>query len=385
MPNKVEVRKNSKVLPFARDVSYYFRKGTYYYQKNKWPKALLYFRKTTEVEPENPFNHYNLACLLSKMGRLKEANEIFRFIVTALDPSLTECYFLMAVNFGLQEDLEQAREYLLRYIDLDPAGDMVEEARELLLVLSKEGEEAGNLLTLEEKERLMKKIVESSQEELIEQFRENPSFRRILERGLYQAGDELKEDIIRFYSVLNDGTARRVLLEFVRNPWVKDRLRQVALLELKNMGVGGRVAIYLDHKQREINLEAYPLVAPLWREEWQVVLDCALNNMRRSACYDEGFYEDIQAIWIDFINGVYPDVPRIQKPETWAAGLEYSLARFHFLNLTQKELAEEYGVSHASVSSKYKRINQVLNIEHKAYQNMLIYLKDCEKDQQPRR
>lgn len=378
MDLQVEVnKKNAKVLPFLQDASYYLKKADYYFQKNKWQKALRYSRKAIEVEPENSLSHYNLACLLSSVGCLEEANENFEHIVEKLEPSLTECYFLMAVNYGLLDDLTRARKYLCRYIDAEPEGDMTDEARELLLTISEEvGADLGPAFSIQEREELVIKILELNRGELTKRFQSDPFFRRTMRSGLYQVGDDLKEDIIRFYGVMGDKEAISALYEFVRNPWVKERLRQVAILELKNMGVRGNCPVFFEGRFTDLNLDEYFLSAPVWQKEWQDVLEYTLRNMRHRSGYNEDFYKDTRAIWLDFINTVYPDVPRIHKLDTWAAGLEYSLVRFHFLNITQKELAETYGVSSASVSAKFKKINKALNIEQKAYQNVLSYFKE---------
>jgi len=124
-----------------------------------------------------------------------------------------------------------------------------------------------------------------------------------------------------------------------------------------------------------------PPPAPIWETKWQQVIERTFANMRRGAFYSEEFYNDAEAIWLDYINQVYPNGPRIDKPETWAAGIEYCLARFHFLGLTQKELAEAYGVSAGSVQRKFAEINRVLQIDRKAYRNMLVFLSDRDSEQ----
>ncbi|MBS4021211.1 MAG: tetratricopeptide repeat protein [Dethiobacter sp.] len=364
-----------KVVPFEREAGYYLQKGMTYYQKNKLNKALMHFRKAVEVEPKNPYNHYNLACLLSKLGRLKEANRIFHHIILDLDNTLADCYFLLAINYGLLEDMNKSREYLQRYLDADPEGDMVFEAMELLDALE-DDMAPGDLPAYAEKDLVLEEILRSeSPEELSSMFSGSTGFRQALSNRLYHGSDEFKENILRFYGTQGGEAACRALQDFIKNPWIKERIRQLALLELKNMGQGGTVQVFNDGELKSMDLDSYPVKTPVWREEWQQVMDCAMENMRRSDCYDEGFFDDIQAIWLDYINSVYPDVPRIAKYETWAAALEYSLARFHFLNLTQKELAQEYGVSAGSVSNRFKEINATLNIDHKAYQNMISYLK----------
>jgi tetratricopeptide (TPR) repeat protein len=362
------------VVPFEREAGFYLQKGMFYYQKNKPDKALRFFQKAVAADPKSPHNHYNLACMLSKLGQLNEANRIFLHIISELDDSIGDCYFLLAINYGLLEDLEKSREYLMYYLQLDPDGEMSFEAMELLDAIDEDV--AFDMPSYSERDIFLEKTLETgSAEELGNLYQSSRGFRKALNNRLYHGSDEFKEEILRFYGVLGGEGARKVLRAFVRNPWIKERFRQLALLGLKSLGQHEKIQVFSDGQVREMDLENYPMKMPEWRREWQQVIDCSMQNMRKSNCYEEGFFDDVQAIWLDFINSVYPDTPRITKTETWAAALEYSLARFHFLNLTQKELANEYGISVGSISSKFQEINKALNIDEKAYRNMLTYLK----------
>ncbi len=371
----LDVTSKGKVVPFERDAGYYLKKGMFNYQSNKLDKALLFFQRAVAAEPLNPYNHYNLACLLSKMGRLKEANKAFLHIVNTLDSSMTDCYFLLAINYGLLEDLDKSREYLQRYLQFDPEGEMSFEAVELLDAMD-EDFVYDNLPAYTEKDALLERVLSSGEPgEIDDLYTNSAGFRKALNNRLYHVSDEFKEDILLFYGEVGGKDAEKALLSFVKNPWIKERFRQLALLELKKYAINGTVQVFLDGELKEVDLASYPIRTPVWQKEWQNVVDRAVENMRRSNCYDEGFFDDVQAIWLDYINSVYPETPVIRKVETWAAALEYSLARFHYLDLTQKELAEEYQISPASISGKFKEINSVLLIDEKAYKNMVAYLK----------
>ena len=376
---KVKLRRglNTKVVPFGQTGGYYFEKGNYYLQRNGLEKALLFFRKATEVEPENSLYHYNLACLLSRMNRLEKANKIFSHIVNKLDPSLTGCYFLMAINFGLMDEVNKARHYLNLYLQVSPLGEMAEEAEDILFALSEEDRE-----TLPSGKNAMpaNRVICVEEEKMLQRYRDNQDMRYVLWQALYQRNEQVAEKAIRLYSLLGNEGGKENLLEFVRNPWIKQRLRLKALLELKNMGIKGLVCVFMDGSLHDVDLSYYPLLAPRWLQSWQDVLECTLKNMRLSRCYNETFYEDAQAIWIDFLNNFYPRYPLIHKVETWSAALEYALSRYHLLSLTQKTLAGQYKVSTSSLSAKYKVINEVLNIQHRAYRNMLRYLTQREKE-----
>ncbi len=378
MKMKKQKKAASRVVPFLRQAAYYFDKGNNYYRQNKMAKALLFFNKTVEVDPGNSLYHYNLACILSRMGYLERANKIFSRIVNQMDPTLTDCYFLMAVNHGLMDELEKARFYLNMYLQLAPDGEMVEDAEELLFALNEE--EFISTGALEEAGEAPRVSLCAEEEEILCRYREDEAMRRFLWQSLYHENTQLVERAIRLYGFLREAGGERNLKEFVRNPWIKQRMRIQALLELKNMGVRGLLTVYMDGALREIDLGYYPLLPPRWLGQWQEVLNLALTNMQRSNSYDELFYEDAQAIWIDYINNIYPRAPGIKKKESWAAALEYALARYHFLDLTQKKLADQYGVSTASISTHYREFNRILNIEHRAYHNILRYLAQREPD-----
>jgi tetratricopeptide (TPR) repeat protein len=369
---------SKNVIPFLQTANYYYKKGNQYYQQNKLEKALLFFKKSIEVEPDNALHHYNLACLLSRMGYLEKANNIFSFIVHQMDPALTECYFLMAINYGLEDDLEKSRYYLNLYLHFSPEGEMAMDAEELLYALSEEDrfEEKYPAKKLNNDQHSDTFLVEGK--ELVKHYAENPDKHRILWQALYGKKEEAAEKAIKTFGLLKEHGGEEHLLEFVKNPWVKQRLRLLALLTLKNMRVKGLVTVYMDESLRDIDLSYYPLLAPRWLREWQEVLEQTLKNMRLSKSYNDDFYEDVFAIWLDYLNNIYPKVPNIKKIETWSAGLEYALARYHFLNLTQKTLAKQYGVSAASISSKFRQINEVLHIEYRAYRNMFRFISERE-------
>ncbi len=375
---KIEEQGN-KVVNFQKDASYYFEKGNMYYKRNNMDKALMFFRKTIEAEHDNPLNHYNVACLLSKMGNLSEANDIFDFIVEELDSTMTECYFLMAVNYGLLEDLENTKICLKKYLRNSPQGEMALEAEDLLDAISEEDTFSENFNYLKPEQRFPA-IVDETKKKIIEQFKESKQFRNKMMESLYSDDEEISSEVIYLYGLIGDKTAESILREFIKNPWISKHNKQLALIILKEMGAGEPFEVFFDGEICKVNIQEYTAEVPEWRDEWQEVINCATQNMKESNYYEDYFFEDIQAIWIDYINTVYPEVPNIKKKETWAAGLEYALIRFHFLKFTQKQIANRYNVSLSSVSQKYKEINNALKIDDRAYQNVLMYLKDDDEE-----
>lgn len=52
----------------------------------------------------------------------------------------------------------------------------------------------------------------------------------------------------------------------------------------------------------------------------------------------------------------------IRKPETWASALDYTIRKINFCELTQREIAEMYGVSPATVRAYHNDLVQTLDI-----------------------
>ena len=371
---------DNKVVKFQRDANYYFEKGNLYYNRNNMDKALMFFRKTIETEPENPLNHYNVACLLSKMGYLGEANGIFNYIVEELDSTMTECYFLIAVNYGLLEDLNKTRTYLKKYLRASPEGEMALEAEDLLEAISEDDTFYENFNYLKPEQRFPA-VVEETKKKIIGDFNESKQFRDKMMESLYSNDEDISSEVIYLYGLIGSKTAENILRNFVKNPWASKNNKQLALITLKEMGAEEPFEVHFDGEMCKVNLQEYAVEVPEWKDEWQEVINCAIHSMKESNYYEDYFFEDIQAIWVDYINTVYPEVPNIKKKETWAAGLEYALIRFHFLNFTQKQVASRYNVSMSSVSQKYKEINNALKIDAVAYQDVLRYLKDNDEEE----
>lgn len=111
-----------KVIPIHMDANFFFERAVRSLDRLHYEKALKYFRKAVEYEPENPVNHCNVAGILSEMGDFEGSNAILSDILEHVDASMTECYFYMANNYANLEQFEEAERVLLQYLEEDPVG-----------------------------------------------------------------------------------------------------------------------------------------------------------------------------------------------------------------------------------------------------------------------
>lgn len=129
---------HKKIIPIHLDATFFFERAVRSLDRYHYDKALKYFRKAVEYEPENPVNHCNMAGILSEMGKYEESNEILRIVLDSIEPALSECHFYMANNYANMDQFDEAEEALLRYLEEDTSGQYMSEAEEMMDLLQYE-------------------------------------------------------------------------------------------------------------------------------------------------------------------------------------------------------------------------------------------------------
>jgi len=150
---------DNKIISMALDANFFFERALHYLDRNNYTKALKYFWRTVDAEPNNPVHYCNIAGLLSEMEKFNESNEMLLYVVEKIDPSLAECYYYLANNYAHLEEFETSYKYINRYLEVAPNGEYVEDAKEILEYLRdevdhpimEEEQETKELLVLHQK------------------------------------------------------------------------------------------------------------------------------------------------------------------------------------------------------------------------------------------
>ncbi|SFF34942.1 Tetratricopeptide repeat-containing protein [Paenibacillus algorifonticola] len=170
----------TKIIPIQWDATFFFERAVRSLDRYHYDKALKYFRRAVEYEPENPVNHCNMAGILSEMGNYEESNKILHWIVDELDPTMTECHFYMANNYANMEQYEAAEGALVHYLEEDADGQYLDEAEEMMELLDYELERPTRVTSIKAREGLF----------------EHDQARTLLEEGKFTEAVRLLEDII---------------------------------------------------------------------------------------------------------------------------------------------------------------------------------------------
>lgn len=567
MAKKKHVARTKKrnVINVKMDATFFFERAVQSLDRHRYDKALKYFRRAVEFEPDNPVNHCNLAGVLSEMGDYEQSNRILRHIVEHIDPSMTECYFYMANNYASMENYLAAEEALVSYLENDPHGHYLEESEELMELLAYELRRPMQLESIKSREgmfehdkaralleegkfseavRILEKLVKKSPDfmaarnnlalayyymglfdkamttigevlqlepgnlhalcnlaifhqhnddteklsELLSALRKTVPlhhdhvfklattmgilsehetayrlFRRLLKTGesaldpslyhytavaAYNTGhydeaerlwrtvekldpgttipryylsllkektdgsrkpigyhyhlpfeeqfriletsasdgipEHLKRDplvrssffwalrhgdvetklqVIQAFGMIADSEVEDALREFLLDPEEDEYLKKVAIFVLRSMRAKEPIYVNVDGKQTPIATSPWSPNLPVWKEQWQEVMETALRNMDKR--YDVIQQHDLETLWVEFLTRVYPDAPKIGKIAGWAAALEYLTAKMHRRAISYHEVALRYGISVATVSKNVKVIDDACGLKEK--------------------
>lgn len=196
-----------------------------------------------------------------------------------------------------------------------------------------------------------------------EQFCRDPLIRASFFWALRHGDYSTKLKVIQALGWIGDEDVENVLREFLLDKKEDDTLKRIALFVLRQMHAEGDVAVWLNGKQLTVNPSEVYAQLPVWRRSWQAVIDSALRGMELD--YDVIQQHDVEALWVEYLHKVYPDVPTIRKAEGWAAALEYLVARMYGHAITQGEIAAKYAVSPATVGRHARDIEAVCGVFHR--------------------
>ncbi|WP_281890767.1 tetratricopeptide repeat protein [Paenibacillus sp. YYML68] len=235
MENKKRVlpKPATNVVPMKRDATFFFEKAVQSLDRFHYDKALKYFRRAAEYEPENPVNHCNLAGLLSEMGNYEESNVILQHVLDRIDPTMTECYFYMANNFANMEKYESAEKAIVHYLENDPNGQFLEESEEMMELLRLELDRPTKLSTIKSREGLF----------------EHDQARSLLEEGKFSEAVRLLEKLIRTHPEFIAARNNLALAYYYMGLFEKSvaMIKQVLELEPGNLHALCNLAIFYQH------------------------------------------------------------------------------------------------------------------------------------------
>jgi tetratricopeptide (TPR) repeat protein len=193
---------------------------------------------------------------------------------------------------------------------------------------------------------------------LLTELKENPLFRSSFFWALHHGNRHTKLKVLHVLGWLHDQEVEQVLRQFLLHPEEDEELKKIALIILKHMKASPPFAMWInDQKVEALQSEPSSLI------KWQQVMDCCLQKIKqydKSQCRD--MEKSLQKAWAKWNVPDHDWLPSVKKVEAWAAALEYIVAKFHGVKVTQSELCRKYQIATSTLSKNIKQLKAVTQI-----------------------
>ncbi|WP_207892479.1 tetratricopeptide repeat protein [Paenibacillus pinisoli] len=314
-----------------------------------------------------PFHQEHAFKLATTMGILGEHDVAHGHFVRLIkdgeaqqDPCLHHYAAVAAYNSGRLNDAERLWRSTMK---LDPSSGVAPYYLDQLQLI-RGGETASPIsyhyhLPFEEQFKLWEK----SSDGMPDHLKRDPLVRSSFFWALRHGDQHTKLQVIQAFGMIADNEVKDVLRAFLLEPEEDDYLKKIAVFVLRTMGVQEPLRVMLEGKETVIEPNRVPSRLPEWDDKWEAVAQAAISRMSKH--YDLVQQHDMMTLWVEFLTRVYPNVPKLAKPEGWAAALEYLTAKMHRRAISYHEVSVRYGTSIATVSKHVKLIDEACGIKEK--------------------
>ncbi|MBU0677983.1 MAG: tetratricopeptide repeat protein [Verrucomicrobia bacterium] len=96
-----------------------FNRGTQYQQKGDWDRAIYYYRRAIDQDPDLSTAHYNIGCVYRAKGAMPQAKDSY-INALRLDPEMTNARYNLALVYWEMKQYSAALEHLKTIIRKQP-------------------------------------------------------------------------------------------------------------------------------------------------------------------------------------------------------------------------------------------------------------------------
>lgn len=339
----------------------------FYREKGLEEESEKHLQAVLSMETNDPEEIHKIAVTLCELKRHKEANKFLKRLLQYKPYDIKVLHYIAVSYFNTQR-YKEALKYWSKIDKIAPNNTISGFYKRLARAVMANEREFSEIsyhfqVPYEEIIYRIKKIndlLKLPHKDLKKRWNSSDELLALLQWGLELNDPSIKRAILNVIASFKDGKAESFLREFILRKSVSDDLKREAVMLLKQMGASEPYIAYLDDNivQIKIDVVAKNLPDDL-PEVFYNVVNRAVEMMKNR--YEEGFEAQIREIWSGFVAAMLPyGLPRIRKPEVWAAALELYYCLTSGLAVDKVELAYRYGVSYSSVSNALRRISFAL-------------------------
>jgi len=334
--------------------------AVFYFQKEqhvKVAKELAYLQKIIPFEIDYV---YKLALTLGMLGDHQLA---YSHLKRLLRQDIIDDYQIIymagvaAANSGRLREALQFWQRAQRIIPDSEVAKFYIEIAEQAIVDNRQLAPIGYFYNLPFEEHLRKIEMRLEKGVATTEIFQDPVVKLSLFWALKHSDDKTKFNVIRLLSIVFDDEVRNEFEQFLLNPEENDDLKKIILILFHQVGVEGPYTAYMRKQMQEFTLPQVAKMYIAWKPEWVQVLELVIDNIAEQERDSTVYIADLEAMWINFLSKNGNSLPKKFKPEGFAAALEYAVYKLHNLKVTQKEVADKYHISAATLAAKFKQLD----------------------------
>jgi tetratricopeptide (TPR) repeat protein len=305
-----------------------------------------------KLVPVQPAAAHKLAMTMGTLGEHQVAYELFSWLLKVDEQPEASLYHHAATAAVHVGKLSTANRYWRRAAWLDPQSEIpkfyLEQVEKWLSDASTISKPTGYHYHLPFEEYMLKINQGATKEKISEGYSKHSLLHYSLMWALTHGYRQTKMQVLSFMRFIKHKEAEALLRDFLRRRSEDDELKQIAFFALRHMDAQPPYEVLYNGQMHTVeNTKGQ-------EQMWQDVLASLLQNMDT---YENPQLDDAKMLW-DFLRQFSEIV--IRKVEGMAAAIEYVVAKYYDMALTQAQVAEKYGVSASTVARNAKLISPLL-------------------------
>lgn len=339
----------------------------FYREKGLEEESEKHLQAVLGIETNDPEEIHKIAVTLCELKRHKEANRLLKRLLQYKPYDIKILHYIAVSYFNLQK-FKEALKYWSKIEKIAPNNTISSFYKRLTHAIMSGEREFSEIsyhfqVPYEEVIYRIKKIndlLRLPHKDLKKRWSSSDELLALLKWGLELNDLSIKRAILGVIASFKDGKAESFLREFILRKSVDDELKREAVMLLKQMGAPEPYIAYLDDNIVQIRIDVVVHNTPTdLPQVFHDVINIAIETMKGR--YKDGFEAQVREIWNNFISAMLPyGLPRIRKPEAWAAALELYYCLMSGLVVDKTELARLYRASYSTISNACRRISLVL-------------------------
>lgn len=313
-----------------------------------------------KLVPLNPELLYKLATTMGILEEDQTAYQLFLRFFRFENPTEPSMYHYIAVAAWNTGRYQQARHYWQKGAGLDPDSEVFRyylEQSEHWNMQDPHFQSLSYYYYIPFQESL---TLISEQES--HSFPMNPLLNDSIHWALIRGNNTSRIQVIQMMEWLNNDESERLLRRFLLQPDEENELKKVVLLILRQMDGLPPFMIWFKGELLELSLDDDEAEVNTHFEIWKQILKRVLSGM---CAYTNKQQIHAKWLWAEYIRIHGTSLPPVRKVEAWAAALEYVVAKYDHVRLTQVEVAKKYQVSPSTVSRHISELAPLMTIYQK--------------------